>query len=147
MIVGSIMVWGTAIACFGLARSLPLALILLAVAGAADVVSAVFRGVIVQLTVPENLRGRISGVHVAVVGSGPRLGDVRAGALATATSEQFAVVSGGIMVLIGTLIITKFYPELLESDNDDDPGDSIGDSTRSSSGEEGARWPQIIDDP
>lgn len=113
MVVSSILVWGAAIAAFGLVRSLPLGLALLAIAGAADVVSAVFRGTIVQLTVPDQLRGRVSGVHVAVVRSGPRLGDLRAGAVAAVTSEQFSTVSGGIACVLGTLLIAKLYPELI----------------------------------
>ena len=113
MVVCSILVWGVAMTLFGVVRVLPLALGLLAVAGAADVVSAVFRGTIVQLTVPEHLRGRISGVHVAVVRSGPRLGDLRAGLVASVSSEQFSVVSGGILALLGTLLIARLYPELI----------------------------------
>ena len=101
---------------FGLVTVLPVALLLLALAGAADVVSAVFRGTIVQLTVPENLRGRISGVHVAVVRSGPRLGDLRAGIVASAAGEQFSVVSGGILGVVGTLLIARLYPELIRDD-------------------------------
>jgi MFS family permease len=122
IVVSSIVVWGAAIAAFGLVRSLPLGLALLAIAGAADVVSAVFRGTIVQLTVPDHLRGRISGVHVAVVRSGPRLGDMRAGAVATVTSEQFSTVSGGIACVIGTLLIAKLYPELIGEDDRPGPG-------------------------
>lgn len=116
MVVSSIVVWGSAMTLFGLVGSLPLALALLALAGAADVVSAVFRGTIVQLTVPDHLRGRISGVHVAVVRSGPRLGDLRAGAVASVTSEQFSVVSGGVIAVLGTLLIARLYPELIGED-------------------------------
>jgi MFS family permease len=116
MVVSAILVWGIAVTLFGLVGSLPIALALLALAGAADVVSAVFRGTIVQLTVPDNLRGRISGFHVAVVRSGPRLGDLRAGAVASATSEQFSVVSGGVVAILGTLLIAKLYPELIGED-------------------------------
>jgi hypothetical protein len=104
-------------ALFGLVGSLPIALALLAIAGSADVVSAVFRGTIVQLTVPDHLRGRISGVHVAVVRSGPRIGDMRAGAVASLTSEQFSVVSGGVLAILGTLVIAKLYPELIGEDS------------------------------
>lgn len=117
MIVSSILVWGAAMTLFGLVGSLPIALALLALAGSADVVSAVFRGTIVQLTVPDHLRGRISGVHVAVVRSGPRLGDLRAGAVASVTSEQFSVVSGGILAILGTFLIAKLYPELIRDDS------------------------------
>ena len=116
MVVSSVLVWGIAMTLFGLVGSLPVALVMLGLAGAADVVSAVFRGTIVQLTVPDHLRGRISGVHVAVVSSGPRVGDLRAGAVAAATSEQFSVVSGGIVAIVGTLLIARLYPELIGED-------------------------------
>ena len=116
MVVSAIVLWGIAITLFGLVRSLPLALLLLGVAGAADVISAIFRGAIVQLTVPDHLRGRISGVHVAVVRSGPRLGDIRAGAVAGATSDQFSVVFGGIAAVLGTLLVARLYPELIGGD-------------------------------
>ncbi|MGH8927905.1 MAG: MFS transporter, partial [Acidimicrobiia bacterium] len=108
--------WGLAITMFGVVNSLLVGLVLLALAGAADVISAVFRGTIVQLTVPEHLRGRISGVHVAVVRSGPRLGDLRAGAVASVASEQVSVVTGGIACIIGTLLVARFYPELVSDD-------------------------------
>ena len=83
-VVIAVMVWGVAIALFAVSgASLWIAMVLLAVAGAADVVSAVFRGAILQRRIPEELRGRISGIHIAVVTGGPRLGDMEAGAVAS----------------------------------------------------------------
>ncbi len=79
-IVIAVVVWGLAIAGFGLVGDrVVLALILLAVAGGADVVSAVFRSTILQASVPDHLRGRLSGIHISVVAGGPRLGDLEAG--------------------------------------------------------------------
>ena len=77
----------SAITCFGLVRWLPGALVLLAVAGGRDVISAVFRNTIVQLAVPDALRGRLSGLQTAVVAGGPRIGDVEAGAVAAAFGD------------------------------------------------------------
>ena len=77
----AVAIWGAAIAGFGVVPWLAGALVLLALAGAADVVSAVFRGTILQLEAPESLRGRLSSVHTAVVTGGPRLGDFEAGAV------------------------------------------------------------------
>ena len=91
-VIVAVAVWGAAIAVFGLVPWLPLALVLLAVAGAADVVSAVFRNTILQLSVPDSLRGRLSAVHIAVVTGGPRLGDAEAGAVAAVTTR--AVLGG-----------------------------------------------------
>ena len=103
----AVVVWGGSIAAFGFAKLLPLALLLLALAGAADVVSAVFRNTILQLSVPDRLRGRLSSVHIAVVTGGPRLGDFESGAVASLTSPQFAVVSGGLACVAGALVIGR----------------------------------------
>ncbi len=108
----AVAVWGLAITVFGLAAWLPLALALLAVAGAADVFSAVFRNTILQLTVPDGLRGRLSAIHIAVVTGGPRLGDAEAGAVAALAGPQFSVVSGGLACLAGAALIAWRIPEL-----------------------------------
>ncbi|MPZ87352.1 MAG: MFS transporter [Nitriliruptorales bacterium] len=112
-VILAVVVWGAAIAMFGLTSWLPLALILLGVAGAADVVSAVFRNTILQLSVPDGLRGRLSAIHVAVVGGGPRLGDFEAGTVAAIASPRVSVVSGGLVCVIGTLVIARLMPELV----------------------------------
>jgi hypothetical protein len=112
VVVAAVVVWGVAIAIFGLIPFLPLALGLLAVAGAADVISAVFRNTILQLTLPDALRGRLSAIHTAVVGGGPRLGDLESGAVAAWTSIRFSVVSGGVACVIGALAIARWIPEL-----------------------------------
>jgi MFS family permease len=105
--------WGAAIVGFGLATfSLPLALVLLALAGAADVVSAVFRSTIVQLETPDELRGRITALHILVVTSGPRLGDIEAAGAAALIGVQASVVSGGLLCLLGVLVVHRLFPEL-----------------------------------
>ena len=108
----AVAVWGLAITVFGLAAWLPLALALLAVAGAADVFSAVFRNTILQLTVPDGLRGRLSAIHIAVVTGGPRLGDAESGAVAALAGPRFSVVSGGLACLAGAALIAWRIPEL-----------------------------------
>jgi predicted MFS family arabinose efflux permease len=112
VVVVAVVVWGIAIAIFGLISLLPLALVLLAVAGAADVISAVMRNTILQLVVPDALRGRLSAVHSALAGGGPRLGDLEAGAVATLTSVRFSVVSGGLACIVGALAIARWMPQL-----------------------------------
>jgi MFS family permease len=97
--------WGATIVAFGLTSTLWLALLLLAVAGWADVVSAVLRNSIVQRVVHERYRSRISGLQMAVVEGGPRLGDLESGAVASAVSPQFSVVSGGVLCLVGTVAL------------------------------------------
>jgi MFS family permease len=105
--------WGAAITFFGLSGSFfDLALLFLAIAGAADVISAVFRGAILQLSVPDSLRGRLSAIHIMVVTGGPRLGDVEAGIVAALVSPVFAVVSGGVACVLGVVALAKRYPEL-----------------------------------
>jgi MFS family permease len=108
----AVAVWGAAIAVFGTTRWLPLALVMLAAAGAADVVSAVFRNTILQLSVPDRLRGRLSAVHIAVVTGGPRLGDVEAGVVAAVSNTQVSAVSGGLACMVGTAVIARFMPQL-----------------------------------
>jgi MFS family permease len=106
----AVVVWGAAIAAFGLVRALWPALILLAVAGAADSVSAVFRASILQLTTPDAMRGRMSGVYTIVVAGGPRLGDLEAGAVATAFTPAVSVVSGGLACLAGVALLALAVP-------------------------------------
>ena len=108
----AVAVWGAAITAFGLVDALPVALALLAVGGAADVVSAVFRTTILQMTTPDSLRGRMSAVHIAVVAGGPRLGDAEAGAVAAISDARTSVIVGGVACLLGTLAIARGYPEL-----------------------------------
>ncbi len=111
-VIIAVIVWGASVAAFGLSRSLPLALAFLAIGGGADVISAVFRNTILQLAVPDNLRGRLSSIHVGVSSGGPRLGDFRAGTMASLINSPVSVVSGGIAVIFGALFIAKKIPEL-----------------------------------
>jgi MFS family permease len=102
--------WGGAIVAFGLSSALYLALMFLAIAGAADVVSAVFRGTILQVRAPEELRGRLQGVQSAVVAGGPRLGDFESGTVAALAGTEFSVVSGGILCLLGVAALSTLMP-------------------------------------
>ena len=111
-VVVSVIAWGAAIALFGFVPVVWLSVVLLAIAGAADLVSAVFRNTILQLAVPDALRGRLSAIHIAVVAGGPRLGDFESGAVAEVTNLQFSVVSGGLACIIGALALARWYPEL-----------------------------------
>jgi MFS family permease len=115
-VIIAVIVWGGAIAAFGLIPWLPLGLFMLALAGAADVVSAVFRNTILQLSVPDGLRGRLSSVHIAVVTGGPQLGDAEAGAVAALATPRFSVVSGGVACIVGVLALVRWVPELARYD-------------------------------
>jgi len=109
----AVAVWGGCIALFGSVGSLPLAFVLLAAAGAADVISAVFRGTILQSTVTDAVRGRLSALHILVVTGGPRLGDLEAGLVASAFTPTFSVVSGGIACIAGVIVVGALMPEFV----------------------------------
>jgi hypothetical protein len=113
VIIGSIAVWGLAITGFGLSgRFLWLGLAFLAIAGAGDMVSATFRSTILQLSVPDSLRGRISAFNTMVTSTGPRLGDLEAGTVAALISPIFSVVSGGLLSVAGILVVAALSPTL-----------------------------------
>jgi hypothetical protein len=109
-VVWAVVVWGAGIAAFGLVSDLWLGLLLLAIAGAADVISAVFRSTILQLSVPDALRGRLSQIHILVVTGGPRLGDLEAGLVASAFSPAVSVVSGGLLCIAGAALLAWLVP-------------------------------------
>ena len=109
-VIVAVLAWGVAITCFGLVSWLPGALALLAVAGWADVISAVFRNTIIQQAVPDALRGRLSGLQIAVVAGGPRVGDLEAGAVAAAFGDTVSVVSGGLACIAGALVLARLLP-------------------------------------
>lgn len=105
-----IVAWGTFVALAGLSHLLWLTVVLLALAGAGDLVSTVCRQTIVQTTVPDELRGRLQGVYTVVVVGGPRLGDLRAGAVAAVAGTTVAWVSGGVACVVGLLVMVVFVP-------------------------------------
>jgi MFS family permease len=109
-VIGAVLLWGLAITGFGLVRWLPAALVLLAVAGWADVLSAVFRNTMIQFAGPDGMRGRLMGVQMAVVAGGPRLGDLEAGTVASAFGDTVSVVSGGLACIAGALLVAWTLP-------------------------------------
>ena len=116
-IIAAVALWGLAIAGTGLALfSLALTMVLLAIAGAADVVSAVFRGTMLLENTPDALRGRVSALQLMVVTSGPRLGDVEAGLLAGAVGAPASVVLGGLACVVGTLGVALRWPRFRHYD-------------------------------
>jgi MFS family permease len=111
--------WGVAIALFGLVDSLWPALVFLAVAGAADFVSAVLRSTILYRVTPDAMRGRLSGIELTQVASAPSLGNLEAGVLASLTSLRVSVVTGGIACVVGTLALAVALPRFLRYTPDD----------------------------
>ncbi len=110
VVLGAIAVWGVAIVGFGFAGSLWVAVLCLAVAGAGDMVSAVLRSSMLQLAAPDEMRGRMQGVFIVVVAGGPRLGDLRAGALASGFGVTAAMVSGGVVVVVAMVVVAVAVP-------------------------------------
>jgi len=111
-IAACVVVWGAAITAFGVIPVLWVGLALLALAGGADVISAVFRQAVQQRTVPEHLQGRLSGTFFAVVAVGPRLGDAETGVVAELAGPQVAVWSGGLACVVGVAVILWRVPAL-----------------------------------
>jgi MFS family permease len=109
-------IWGLAIAAFGFADTFWVGLVLLAIAGAADDVSAIFRSTIMLSATPENMRGRLTGIEFMQVASAPTLGNVESGVVASLTSLRFSVVSGGILCFAGTLVVAALFPALVRYD-------------------------------
>jgi hypothetical protein len=114
-VIVAVCAWGIAIAAFGLMTEglFALALVLVALAEAADVVSAIFRSAILQGVVGDDLRGRLTAIHGVFVIGGPNLGEVRAGSVAALVSPQFAVVSGGVACVAAALGVAVWAPDLV----------------------------------
>ena len=116
-IVWSIVGWGAAITAFGFTRNLYLALFFLAVAGAADNISAIFRTTMLQIVIPDEYRGRLQGLFTVVVAGGPRLGDFEAGSVAAVGGEEFSVVSGGLACIVFTYAIVRWHKPFMKYDS------------------------------
>jgi MFS family permease len=112
----SIVAWGAFLVGFGLSTTLWLSLLLLAAAGAADMWSGIFRTTIAQTVVSDEMRGRLSGIELAVVASGPALGDLEAGAVASLVSVPFSIVSGGVACIAGVGILGALVPQFARYD-------------------------------
>jgi MFS family permease len=116
IVLGSVAVWGIAIALAGVTTSIAVAIALLALAGAADSVSAVCRSTISQTLTPDRLRGRMSSVFSLVVASGPRLGDIESGSVAAVATPRASVISGGLACVVSVGVVAVLYPELARYD-------------------------------
>jgi hypothetical protein len=117
--VVAILVWGLAMIGFGVAAFLaphaPLAflvvaVVMLAVGGAADMASAAFRTSMLQSAASDEVRGRLQGIFIVVVAGGPRVADVAHGAAAAATGAAIAAAGGGVLVVVGTVLAAVAVP-------------------------------------
>ncbi len=103
--------WGVAIILFGLAKEFYVALICLAIAGAFDAVSGIFRSIMWNETIPNHLRGRLAGLEMISYLSGPKLGDTEAGLVAAAFGITASIVSGGVLCIASVALSCLFLPK------------------------------------
>lgn len=115
-VVAAASVWGVAITAFAFAQQFWLALVLLALAGFADQISAIFRNAMVLALTPSRLLGRVRGIEFMQVASAPSVGNLEAGVVASVSSIRFSVASGGILCIAGTLASAALFPALLRYD-------------------------------
>ena len=108
--------WGLAIAAAGMSNSLILVLLFLTIAGASDMVSALFRGNIWNQTIPDNLRGRLAGIELLSYSVGPLAGQLRAASMAAATTLSISVTSGGLMCVVVVAFLAIFLPKMWKYD-------------------------------
>jgi MFS family permease len=113
-LLAGVAVYGAATAAFGLSSVLALSYVLFAATGAGDTISTVIRGTIRQLTTPDDLRGRMTGVNMVFFMGGPQLGELEAGLVAAALGAPFAIVTGGVAVVVLTGWVAWRYPSLRE---------------------------------
>jgi MFS family permease len=109
----AVAVWGVAITSFGVLDERAFALALLAVANGADAVSSIFRGTILQLVVPDALRGRLNAINIMFVLGGPQLGQFESGTVAALWSPVASVVSGGVACVASVVAIAAWIPEVV----------------------------------
>lgn len=108
--------WGAAIVVFGLAGNLWVALLFLALAGAADAVSGVFRMTIWNQTIPDHMRGRLAGIEMISYLTGPYLGNAEAGLVASRFGLRTSVVSGGVLCVLGAGVLALLLPKFIQYD-------------------------------
>jgi len=119
--------WGLAIAAFGFAPDLPLAVLALGAAGAADMISGLFRTTMWNQSIPARVRGRLAGLEMISYTSGEPLGNLETGAVAALTgSVRLAVVSGGLLSLAGAVIVSLALPALWRYGAPDRPDETAG---------------------
>lgn len=127
VVVGCVGVYGLAVAGFGAVLvvapddgdwRLPVMVVLLAVSGAADAVSSIFRGTILQVATPDALRGRLQGVFIVVVAGGPRLGDAVLGSAAELSGEGVAALAGGLACTVAVLALARGQRRFVRYDAD-----------------------------
>ena len=116
MVALSAGIWGLGIIGFGFARSLPLAIVGLVVAGGADMVSGLCRTTMWNQSIPDSLRGRLAGIEMLSYSSGPTLGNVEAGLVESLAGLRASIVSGGVLCVVGTVALAAALPRFWNYD-------------------------------
>src|SRR5581483_11276549 len=109
-VIVAAVLWGVAIIFFGLATNLVVALVFLGIAGAADMMSGVYRSTIWNQTIPDSLRGRLASIELLSYASGPTLGNFEAGVVASLFSIRVSIVSGGVLCVVGCVLAAAVLP-------------------------------------
>ncbi|EMF02301.1 MFS transporter [Streptomyces mobaraensis NBRC 13819 = DSM 40847] len=116
MVVGAALAWGAAMALAGWMGNIWLVLVMLALAGAADTVSGLFRSAMWDQTIPDELRGRLAGIELLSYSVGPQLGQVRAGGMAALTNVRASIWAGGLACVASVGLLAMALPKLLSYD-------------------------------
>jgi MFS family permease len=103
--------WGVSIIAFGFAPALWVALLALAAAGAADMISGLFRSALWNQTIPDAMRGRLAGIEMVSYSSGPAMGNLEAGVVGSLAGVRASVVSGGVLCVVGTVVLSALLPK------------------------------------
>ena len=131
-ILAAVVLWGVAMMAFGSTSGLWLAVLYLAIGGFSDLISAVYRSTLLPVAATDEMRGRMQGVFTVVVAGGPRLADLVHGVVADATSTMFAVVGGGLLCVVLTVVAGWFGRSLRDYDSRnpsyEEPGRVVGHS-------------------
>ena len=109
--------WGVAIIFFGFSDNLYTGLFFLGVAGFFDFISGIFRGTIWNQTIPDHLRGRLAGIEMISFLTGPMLGDAEAGIVAHFSSVKTAIISGGVLTVVGSIVLAILLPKFIKYDS------------------------------
>jgi ENTS family enterobactin (siderophore) exporter len=134
VVIGAGLAWGAAIVGFGFSDSLAIALVFLALAGMADLISEILRNALLQRYTPDELRGRVASLYLAQVNSAPSLGNVEAGLVAQLFTLTISVVSGGLVCVAGALILGVVNPALRRATLGPPAGGSAGSAGRDDDG-------------
>jgi MFS family permease len=108
--------WGLGIVLFGLVHSLVLALIGLMIAGFFDQISAIFRGLIWNQSIPDHLRGRLASIEMLSYSVGPQMGQVRGALFARAFGLEFSLISGGILTIFASALVSGMLKDFYKYD-------------------------------